>query len=722
MRVLLLAILLLPLAQAVTFDDAVGDQRIGYITHYENGEPQWQWIDADDQGWYQNVDVQKVDITETEEDLVFTMRIGSMDVDQPPGAEAGPAFEEFAHIIAFTLGGEEHHVGFVEDIFFDTGIVLAPLSKIDFSILGTLYFPRIFQSSPADTLADGAGWTASLPKSLFRTADLIPLREGMVLEDIRVGALENEFTFSGTTAGCPNAQTDPPGLPFGGGWCYWTVEDLSPDPAGLYEVELTPPGVGHLFLRMEAPIRLSNGLATTYLFEARLHNLEPIEDKVRLQVSDVPDGWEVRLPSTATFTGEAEQTIPIAVTVPFSHQHGASHFMELTAISTTDPTIVLEDGFGVIFADPPQPAGHHDTLWFHGEDPCGEQFNGGRGCPYVFMNAAKDPGDRRFFDSRVVDEYWQSTRFYEPLDPSQAEEPARIDWVVDMSPSLGIGLDFDTSKPARFEVGLKFENDFQADLDAALVLYDFVDDRMTRLAEGSTEAAFTAGTGSIVEFELDVLPDADLLPFQPGRTLVLFVNATDTSGLPWYVQRTDAAMLLDDTELQLPLIDYHEEVDLSGLSFADLQIKRLNHTFKGVNPGNTTLFGFQVDNLGQAKATLDWQIVGSDPFTSWATIQPVVTHVGAGKNGTVVVSVKAPADAVEGDAAELLLVGTSREDPDVQLFGRMTAYVVEDDEIPDESVHVQELVEEAEKQNKASKKSPLPLVLVLAALLLARRR
>lgn len=716
----LAVLILLPAAAAVSWMDASGDQRLGRPTHYEDAEPQYQWFDADGASWYGNVDLVSASIEETAADLVFTIEVAG-EGDDPPPVPGGPSFDEFVHGFSFQFREREYLVGFTQGFFGGGDLMISLLSRFD--VFGQeLYFPS-FHAAPATV--QGSGWTGVLPKAVFRDENLVPLREGDHLEKISLFASNNDISFGGPTDFCPDVPgqpTDPPGFAY----CAWVVRDEATD-LGSLEVKVTPPGVGHLFLRIPEPYRMSNGLATTYLFEADLRNLEEVEDTVTLQVSDVPKDWEVRLPSSVRFSGKGDGSVPVAVTVPFSHVHGQSHFMTLSAVSRLNASAIVETGFGVIFADPPQPAGHHDTLYFHGEDFCPPDF--GFSCAQAYMNAEPDPAEPRYSNGRFVNEVDGYPPYYDFSDPDQATLPAVRTWDIPLSPQLGIGVDFDVSKRGTLTTALRFDEAWAGDVEATLLLRSYGQDRVTHrtLAAGITQGVdFPAGQAVSVDVELGVDPAADIIHFSQGQNLVLYVNVTDTTGTPWQLRYGDAWMVMDETQMLLPLLDYHEPVDLSGLRFADLQIERLNQTLKYVNPGKTTLFVFNVTNIGTRQATMDWEVAGPERFAAWARVAPAATHLAPGGNGTVVVRIAPPADAVEGDVAELLLVGTMRQDPATQLFGRLVAAVTTQDEIPDEAGAADMLEGAAKKANDANQKdSPAPPMLVAVALavaVVARRR
>jgi hypothetical protein len=695
---------------------------MGTATHYENGEAQYDWRETDALGWYRGIDLLSASIEETPSSLRFTFEVADFESEQATPSRVGftPYFEEWVRGVTFDLEGQPYTVGVIQDPF-GGDMVLASLYDFSFPGVGNYYFPDFRTVAPAVPLESSAGWTGEIEKRWLRTPELIPLREGHVLENIRMFA--SNTGFSGAFTPCPDADTASPGSPPRVAICTATVvDDSGTEPIGRLEVVETPPGVGHIFMRMQAPYRFSNGLATTYLFEAQVYNLEAMADDVVLQVSEIPPGWDVRAPAIASFEGAGMQTIPIAVTVPFSHQHGSNHLMSLTAVSQLNQSAAIDQPFGVIFADPPQPAGHHNTLWFHAEDPCGEDFAGGQGCPRLYMNAAQDP-EPLYRNSRWVDEVSSGSGVM--ISASNPAAPAKAFWDVRLAPSLRVGLELDAAKEGTLKFALRTGYDWTARIDAEVVLYDFASGSHTQLLQGSiTDVALAAGTAKSIDITMIITADKLRYSPAPGQGLLLRINATDESGLPGNAKPGNVFFITDESTLSLPLLDFHEDVDLAGLEFSNLQIDRISERLKAVNPGKTTVFEFNVTNLGTGRATLDWTIAGPDHFVGWAKAAPSTSHLKANSSGVVIVRADVPKSAVDGETAELLLVGTSRQDANVQVFGRLVVAVREGADIPDEATAANALVGDAVSANDKQKESPGPgLLAALAALgLLVRRR
>jgi PGF-CTERM protein len=126
---------------------------------------------------------------------------------------------------------------------------------------------------------------------------------------------------------------------------------------------------------------------------------------------------------------------------------------------------------------------------------------------------------------------------------------------------------------------------------------------------------------------------------------------------------------------------------------------------------------YTVANLLNEKQTIAWSISGSK--SEWATLVPDETLVPCAGQGRVVVAASPPEEARNGEVAELLLLGTSKQDTGRQVFVRLTAYVNTRDDISDESHLAQEIAEDVKKQNDSLKKdSPgFEIAAVVAGLL-----
>jgi hypothetical protein len=220
------------------------------------------------------------------------------------------------------------------------------------------------------------------------------------------------------------------------------------------------------------------------------------------------------------------------------------------------------------------------------------------------------------------------------------------------------------------------------------------------------------GGETVIDAELVPRPESDFVRYQRGASLVLVLNLT--------VQRPDPGFLgaLSPTirggTVTLPLFEYHDPVDDIFLSDVELMVTSRQDRF--ANPGQTVLFNLTLANRGDAAATYEVDLAGTN--LAWARMLPasrtVVVPAGATYNFAVVVSV--PKDVavptspgVEKPAADLILSATNQADFNQRALVRLHTSV---DKAPrtDDS----ELVAQLEKDLSVTAKSP---ALGLAALL-----
>ncbi len=689
MRVLALALVLMMLPYAAAWDDPEADHQVGARIANVNGQVTEHWVDAAATGWYPMVDLLAAEITETQDNIQFSATLSGL---EHQGTEPQQFFSYLVWF-RFDLRGQDMVARmeyYAEPDFRDFSSFLVGLYDPE------SYFGIEYTSGwPLDI--EGSTLSVDMPKRYFRDQNLVPLREGDTLKHIRIWSVSSDFGRGGVLpfmfSGCPTVQDTQVWIEN----CPLTAKDdiQGGDPVGDFTVELAPEGVGHLLMRADRPWRASNGLATTYLFEVELHNFDEEPDEVLLQAVDIPDQWEVLYPARVSFEGAGSVLIPVAATVPFAHDHGATNFMKLQGQSTKDASAATSTWLGVIFADPPQPAGHHDKLYLHARES--NSFSG-------WMNTVKGiqlgEGDT--------------------LTPNMASRESALGetgfgWSIRLDPRLATGLDF----LMEGEVEGRFDLQLPVDIEGARVTMDLVIRGETPVELASLETTHTFAADQVTTVELKGRPsaDADRVPLADGNMyLDLWVRGEPgPASMPLSFFADRALLFVEEAVIELPLDDYHDEVDLDGLFLNAFNIAG-DRTFSYVNPGNTLAFVFNVTNLLSEPQTVSWELTGTN--TEWGTVSPTSTAVPASGDGQVVVRVTAPSGALEGDAAELLLVGTSQEDPDRQVFVRLTALVSEEIEVADET-HLAEEVERAvSEQNKAlDKDSPgFEIIAVIAGL------
>ncbi len=695
-----LILLLVPVSAAWT--DPIGDHELGFHLGSVEGIELATWQNAGQAGMYPNADLTDLTFSETQDDLIIKATFAD---DAPTGIEPTKFYSLRIHF-DFELHGFQM-AGLMELYQRED------LQEYSYMVIGIPdsndWFWGLTPLSFAQAEYDGGMATVQFPKELFRSPDFKPLREGDVISNIHARASEGSFNnvIGGFSVGglCSDTTTENPFQISKA--CGWRVRDSMNDGTAMgdFEILLTPEGVGHLMTIAELPYRASNGLATTYVYNLTVFNFDDEPDTVALQAVEVPKGWEVLHPATVHFDGEGHKSVPVAVSVPFVHKHGESESFSLQALSSRDASVEVSSRLGVFFTDPPQPAGHHDTLFFHAaeDNPW-----------YLWMNTWEDDpeGESEFLDSN------DQSNSLVPLERTSW-------WHLWLRPGRMIGLDFDTSEPAELTAILHSDLDRTATASAQLFVWG---DEGIALTEAIEVAVDLKSSNSVeLKLSLPMLPEADRLEPFSGNLLLRFGMQADDLPL------TDVGFLnpelrpirlaAEGSNLVLPLLDYHEEVDLSGLDLNVFTVEA-EHTFKEVNPGRTAAFVFNITNRLSATQTLVWTLSGD--HAEWASVEPAETVVPGGGSGQVVVRVRVPETATLDDAAELLLRGTVKGDESQQVFVRMSALVSTEGDIADEEDVALQAAANIEDQNeRLGKKSPVAPWLVFAAIgvaLLVRRR
>ncbi len=320
--------------------------------------------------------------------------------------------------------------------------------------------------------------------------------------------------------------------------------------------------------------------------------------------------------------------------------------------------------------------------------------------------------------------------------PTAAPTAAAPRWSIDLRPGLAMGLDFDTSKPIAVKLNLGAPADFTGTAQVVLnhVVYTQGANTVTRIARGeATAQAFTADQAKTVEISLQLEAAADRIPFVGSSSLDLevYLNGTyaTTPPLPdpqgWMGRgsaQPEFLLYSEGSTLDLPLFDFHDAIPQDVLdSIAALVLDNRTPNYKAVNPGRTAAFAFEVKNAGSKTHTVEWTVSGQN--AEWAELYPAASEVRGPGAATVLVRVTPPAGAKEGETADLVLLGRSRQDAGLQVFARMVAGVTSQEDIPDESGVAEEFQKDADK---AKKESPglglLPVLAGVAAVAFARRR
>ncbi len=645
-RHILLAVLLLPVAQAVTWEDPAGDHEVGAAEIYTTAPA----------GWYPNADVLRLEINEVNADEVrIEVELASLEPGSEPQEPNRVSFgmrlvdDPLNRTWLLEDTGDSWWVWFMRDVFFDTPD-------------GPERFFARMAGGPADV--EGNVVSGTMPKSTFASDELgasllatAPPRAGAVFELEPFAANRDRST----------ALNRP------------TVRDHL-GPAQEFEFLIEDERRGDVTLFVESPWRGSNGAATTYLFDVSAHN-EGTGDRTSQITVSAPASWVVRAPFDVGIPAGETIVFPVAITVPFQHQHGT--FEAATILATADDGTEAQTEVYVIWHDPPQPGGHHPRV----------TLKAPFGYPSFDAGPAPDGGSIEAWD-----------RQFSGLGPVR---DATSTWYFFLNPSRSVGLDFNADGAVQGEVTFEVTEASDVVLTARLMLSG--DD--TVLAQQRQEASWEAGQHA-VRWDMPVAAGIDQFAPDEGGNLVfeftLEHKITDPTLGTYGSGDPRASIHFADNWFNLPLSDYHEQIDLNAVGVARLSL----HTpepARLVNPDEVAVIPFVVANHASSERRLEWTLESS---ADWIRIEKPPSRLGPGKNASFSV-VASPGDLPDGTVAQVLVIAKDVE-TGIESCGRVAVTVTTGQEILDERLL-------APDTDGPSQESPLPVVMLVAALWLVAR-
>ena len=574
--VLLLVLLLAPGATAQSAAPPVEVLQDGTGDLEAEAEGQKAPFDADA---YTDMDLTGLTVEERREAFVFTVAVADIKEPQEENGEGGLISVRFRHNDReFDLQIDQNSI---VGSFTDAYLLARPVGTEEWSWVW--YDPEAVSVDRA-----GDAFVIAVPREQLADEVGAPPFVGRSLQGFWA---ESRTLFSGASFFNLNGQGGLVRSPL-------YIRDRMPDDGmGTVDVEvrLGLAQVGHLVLHSDDPRRASNGEASTFVFEAYAHNTGGDDDLAVLAAKDVPSGWSVVFPHPVIAL-EAGQTatFPVVVSTPFAHQHGSAKTFVVEATSESAPTAVGRVELGLTYLATPQPAGHHDTLYFHslsGEGFTGTPADEVLGWDRAFMNAAETfDGDEAIPVSGSNGLYVDDTVY------------TVYGWQVPLDPGLRMGLDFDLEGQAELTVPIKATlAELQATLTAELVLVQggwWFDEDNPRLATFKAEPVdLLPGDEKTYTLTSPIDPAADLVPYERGQSLVLGIRLT--SSRPPTFLADEAPVLLPGGSLRLPLFEYHDPVDEVFQADGDgPRLAAVGAAERLANPGDTVRFPVDLSNPG----------------------------------------------------------------------------------------------------------------------------
>lgn len=556
------------------------------------------------------LDLRSLAVDETPLELVFTLSVTSL-----APAAVGTNRDSFAWSVTFTLLGQAHEVRFVR-------AYPAPGSPaVESAALYVGENPPVFLAATFDLASHTLH--ATIPRYLLKQPDGRAIEREAALIDITVSSrtsAQNLFP--------PMARP--------------AIGDRMPD-AGTAQLEFvygSLPGEATA-LRASQPFRLSNGEATTYLFDVNFSTTMP--GRYQFSLSGVPPTWKVEIPIAAASV-ESGLRLPVIVTVPFMHQHGTWRLFELVADGEGE---TAREQLGVVYTTVPQPAGHHRALFFHADG---------------------NPDYERRASMNTLEEDKTDSRLPVPASRFRCDGGRMIfEWDIPLRPVLGMGLQ-PSQRPGAVSLSLISPIDLeQASVQGRLM----VGTNATRPVANWTADLGTVSAQEVMPIEA-VVSSAwlDAISYSDGSNLVAVVALTAVNGgiclatgqasafTQGYVA-WQGARLLAGGRIDAPLDEFHQAVDLA-FAGTTLEIQPVQSTTVLVNSGQELMLRAAVHALEDVDVRLTARAEGLAQADLAASSS---LGLRRGETRDVLIGVSINDDARTGDRVQVIVVGQVNGNP-----------------------------------------------------------
>ncbi len=478
----------------------------------------------------------------------------------------------------------------------------------------------------------GNGVTVLLPRALIRDSQGASPGLGETLDEMYV---VSESRWTSLDIHLPGQEISSP----------VHLMDRMPDDGGVSYTMLT--GLeqsGSVRLGSQAPMRMSNGEATTFVYE--LSAVAGQAGTYTLSASGGPNTWSVRLPMEKLHLAAGEVvTAPVVISTTFGHRHGAT---ETVRVELAGPGGTGRLDVGIHYPEVAQPGGHHDTVWLHA--------NHADETPAAAMSAV---------GATFGQDIWMNAIDVDPLDDGEplraylwnTGDDTKYQWRLPLQPGLGMGLDF-TDGTGLLDATITAPAGLLSATADARLLYltpaqdggenPYWDFDVTELALLATTAPVDLSPGDSLRLQGDLVltSDAGRLPYVHGSQLFLEISTYNAG--PGTFTTVDVPVIEPGAFAKLPLRDYADPVDDVFGGLIDLSVRTPE---MAVAPGKSLAIEVELANHQNEADTFELSVSGTG--SQWATLAPTKLTVEPHETATIVLTVSPPADATQ--QADLML-------------------------------------------------------------------
>ena len=456
---------------------------------------------------------------------------------------------------------------------------------------------------------------------------------------------------------------------------------------------------GHIVLEPANPVRISNGGSGTFVYTVHVQNQGDVADTIELTITDIPDGWAAKVHPTYTIPPKEEAPIVLIATLPFGHTHGGFSALTLNAKSLRDPAVTASVRLGVVHTPIPQPAGHHAELYLHAAAADSGAFQTAFPRTLTTMNTLSEHSE----------DLPEATPGGDFQSGAQQGPPT---WRINLGPQLAMGLDFQTDATGSIVGKLLGRTTGSSELTAELWLIQGDEDKTLLATAPPASLTLDLQNPTDFAFTLTPTPESDFIQYAPGQNLQLRLALTTET--PCCPPQSSPAILVEGFEMKLPLNEYHEAPVINeegGEIIATLEAAPEGAIEKRARPGTTMTYAFNLKNGADAPVDvrIETEGTGKDQLSVLPGLQ---LRLDAGAAQRLLVGLKVPADANEGEVLEGVLVIRAADNPANLVIARTSTVVTRgDDAQPDESGIL--------TAAQGTKDTPMPAMLLLVGLVAA---
>lgn len=624
-----------------------------------------------------------LDVVEDDDAFVFTLAVASMTGQSGGEYEITWSWRDVNYLLSAQRGNPTFGGGFQSAMLFaDDGggwQRIAPIPMTSDATKGTMTMPvqKVF-------VLDGSKHAPN---------------RGDAIMNVQVMSIESDMRFSVQGEAPPGAIIDH--MPNTGEGAKFTsvLGDIAQ---------------GHLAMRTTDRVRVSNGGATTFIFQATIHSNASYADDVKLTIGELPEQWNATVQSPVRVPANGEKPVTVLVSVPFGHNHGGFSSFNLTSTSGRDSNSLASIRFGVLHTPIPQPAGHHSEIYLHGTNRNGGALGSTFSSAVGFMNTeAKHDND--------VD-----------VQPNGFGNDDLRTWTIPLNPGLKMGLDFDLERTGTLEgaIGGKAQGTGNVSAKLYLVREKTQNDQTQRAGNGQgilladakgVRVTLDPQKPAPFKMTLTPTPESDYIAYAKGQNMVLVIRLNEDAANVCCFAGFGETLVTKDFKMVLPLNEYNDQLTGEAEASSTLDLRALGPVEKAGRPGTIMTYQFELVNGASAETIVKLDIAGNEAKLGSLVPNGRVT-LAPQESRRLTLAVHIPSEAAEGQDLDVLVFAHAQDDPSKMSIARTKTSVSKGANATDDETSILLAARDAEKDAPGFELVALAAAVAGVALLARRKR